>query len=529
MNQELMTLDSYLYAEIAREMAINNNYWELNYRNNDWLDKPHLLFWLSALSMELFGINHFAYRLPSILMFLVGLRYVWLLANYDYAKKTAYIAVIITAISQHLISSTSDLRTDTLLLGFIVMAVYYCRVLISDNKPRYILLGAMALSAALMTKGIFVLLVPCGGVLAYLLYIGKWQHIFNFRWCLLAILCLIFILPMLTAYYFQFDAQPHKQLKMQDWGTVSGVSAIKFYFWDSQIGRVFNTGLVKGTGTKWFYLITILWAFLPWGWLCYVSLFEQFKKILHRKDPAIFYLGCGLPLFVVYSLSSFQLPHYINILYPFFSIWIAHFLCSKDGLKVSSILVKIQELQFIIILPFLVYIFIIFNPSLSISMLDNLAVWLVGFVLIFLLLKEKSQNIKKLIYASAIMMIMINYSINRILLPQLLEYQCGPQIAHYIKNNRLDDLPIYINEEILGVDFYVNDVIPPLPDIDNISANKFYLITMNTQKLLNYGYSYETLFTAPHYSISVPTMEFWQHNSRSTVTSNCYLALLTKI
>jgi hypothetical protein len=42
-------------------------------QGKDYLDKPPLLFWLSSLSMYVFGINDFAYRLPSILMAIIAI------------------------------------------------------------------------------------------------------------------------------------------------------------------------------------------------------------------------------------------------------------------------------------------------------------------------------------------------------------------------------------------------------------------------------------------------------------------------
>src|SRR5689334_9298035 len=64
------------YAEIARKMV------ELNDWVTPWFDygvpfwgKPPLSFWLSALSIKLFGVNEFAPRLPH---FLSGLLVAWL-------------------------------------------------------------------------------------------------------------------------------------------------------------------------------------------------------------------------------------------------------------------------------------------------------------------------------------------------------------------------------------------------------------------------------------------------------------------
>ena len=57
--------DEARYAEIAREMLASHNLIvpQLNYV--PYIEKPPLLYWLTAGSMKLFGINEFAARLVN--------------------------------------------------------------------------------------------------------------------------------------------------------------------------------------------------------------------------------------------------------------------------------------------------------------------------------------------------------------------------------------------------------------------------------------------------------------------------------
>jgi 4-amino-4-deoxy-L-arabinose transferase-like glycosyltransferase len=64
----LMEIDSVQYANISREMLLNKSFLQIFDQGKDYLDKPPLLFWVSALSMYIFGINDIAFRIPSILM-----------------------------------------------------------------------------------------------------------------------------------------------------------------------------------------------------------------------------------------------------------------------------------------------------------------------------------------------------------------------------------------------------------------------------------------------------------------------------
>ena len=72
---EVFTGDSALYATISKSLVESGNYADLYVQGEAWLDKPHFPFWMCALSFNIFGINTFAYKLPFLLFFLIGLFY----------------------------------------------------------------------------------------------------------------------------------------------------------------------------------------------------------------------------------------------------------------------------------------------------------------------------------------------------------------------------------------------------------------------------------------------------------------------
>ena len=64
---DVMDVDAAQYAEISREMNQTHQFLQVYDRGDDYLDKPPFLFWISALSMNIFGTGNFGYKLPSIL------------------------------------------------------------------------------------------------------------------------------------------------------------------------------------------------------------------------------------------------------------------------------------------------------------------------------------------------------------------------------------------------------------------------------------------------------------------------------
>jgi hypothetical protein len=88
----------------------------------------------------------------------------------------------------------------------------------------------------------------------------------------MVVLILLFITPELYSLYTQFDIHPEKVVFGR-----TNVSGLKFFFWDSQFGRFFNTGPIKGNGEPTFFLHTTLWPFYPgllffmWQYLIYFA------------------------------------------------------------------------------------------------------------------------------------------------------------------------------------------------------------------------------------------------------------------
>src|SRR6476661_9192750 len=68
----LMDNDAAHHAAIALHMYRTGDYVDLVDRGLDYLDKPHLHFWLAAFSYHLFGVTAFAYKLPSFLFTIAG-------------------------------------------------------------------------------------------------------------------------------------------------------------------------------------------------------------------------------------------------------------------------------------------------------------------------------------------------------------------------------------------------------------------------------------------------------------------------
>lgn len=430
-------VDANLYASISKTMVIENNYVELFSKGKDWLDKPHFPFWVVAIFFKLFGFKAWAYKLPAILFVMAGSFYTFLLAKTLYNKQVAYWAIIILLTAQHIVVSNNDVRAEPYLLGLIIASVYHFYLSYSKNNYTHLLFACFFTACAIMTKGVFAVIPIAGAIIGELVIKKQWKAIFNWRWVWALLLIAIFILPEIYCLYIQFDIHPEKIIF-----NTNNISGIKFFFWDSQFGRFFNTGPIKGSGDITFFLHTILWAFLPWSILWYMAVYNFFRKNWHNVQQTEWVcIGASLLMLLIFSVSKFQLPHYINILLPFFAITTAQYLYSVGQQKAIK---SLQILQYVVIGLMVLVILVLnyfFEPQMFFS--AYIALECVLFVALIVILKQKLYTVKKLVISCVMISFMVNIYLNLSFYPSLVKYESGTEIAFFINRNFAKNSQIY--------------------------------------------------------------------------------------
>ena len=104
--------DANFYALISKHIVDSSDWINLTFAGSDWLDKPHLPFWLVALSFKIFGIHAYSYVLPGFICNLIGAYYTYKIAQYWYDEDTGLFALLIYVTSLHLMLSSIDVIND---------------------------------------------------------------------------------------------------------------------------------------------------------------------------------------------------------------------------------------------------------------------------------------------------------------------------------------------------------------------------------------------------------------------------------
>lgn len=433
-----ITDDPALYASISKNFIYKNTLLDLFTYNKDWLDKPHFPFWCVYLSFKTFGVHTWAYRLPALLFFMLGLLYTWLFTCKYYGKTTAAIAVLILATALNTIMGNTDVRAEPYLMALIIGSIYHISCLNERYSTEHLLAAALLTACAVMTKGIFVIVAIYGAFIGQLIIQKQFKTIFRGKWLVLLLLTIIFTLPELYALYTQFDLHPEK--------TVFGrqnVSGIRWFLWDSQFGRFVNNGpITRKSGSIFFFLHTLLWAFAPWCLLFYYAVFEKVKAIWRRKpQPEYFSLSGGLLLLALFSVSRFQLPFYTNALFPLFAIITAPF-CLAQLSRFGERFRKVSYGIFIILLPLAVIALnLLLKPADNFYIITGVLFF--GMIAALVLIKIREWS-PKLFMLSCLAVLFAGFYLNTVFYDEVAPYKGQISAAAYVNQNAYYNSKVYV-------------------------------------------------------------------------------------
>jgi len=318
--------DSVLYAALSQHIALSGNWGDLVLDNLDWLDKPHFPFWVTALFFKIGGISTFNYILPGFLFHLLGSYYTYRIARMFYGREVALLALLMVVSTYHLMYTSSAIKAEAFLTGSITAACYYWLRFDAQAKAKYLLLAALFSAISVMTKGIFTLITIASGLACMWMFRGQWRNFWSPKWLLALALSLLFTFPEVLALYVQFDAHPEKLVFGK-----TGVSGIRFFLWDSQFGRFFNSGPIKNEeGTPLYFVHVFIWAFLPWvaafAAALYAGVRGFFNQSVDDRSKFVFLCGTFFVTFGLFSATAFQLDYYTVILFPFAVVLCANFM-----------------------------------------------------------------------------------------------------------------------------------------------------------------------------------------------------------
>ena len=248
--------DSAQFAVMAMRMVQENDFLNLFKGPKEYLDKPHMHYWLAALSFKIFGLHDWAYRIPGLLAILLGGYSCFGLGKLLYNREVGKVASLVFLTCQTIVLSVIDVRTDAVLTGFTIFSIWQLIAYIEKNSARAVALGAFGAGMAFSTKGQIALVVIGISVLCHIAYTRKWHRFISWKVLLALLVFGVTISPMLYAYYHQFDLHPEKIIRGK-----SNRSGIFFIFWEQSFERMSGEGIGKNSSDFFFLFILFYGCF----------------------------------------------------------------------------------------------------------------------------------------------------------------------------------------------------------------------------------------------------------------------------
>lgn len=310
----LLSPDEARYAETSREMLVNGNFIIPYLDGIPRLVKPVLFYWFEALSLQVFGINEFAARLPSVLSAsaLVSLSFLFASLN-----GIGVLTAIITMTSLGIVLAAKLAITDMLLSFFIAAALvcFYIGFDQTNYKKQgegykdhsfsvWIVASIVMMGLGFLTKGPIAFVLPLIIIGIFLFFkhdILGFIKTFIIEIALGAFLVLLTNIPWYCLVHIATNGEFTKQ-----------------FFFDDNLSR-FLKPHTSHSAPFWFYIPVVIGGLFPWSFFLLQSIVDNnfssgmnLKSEKARQDQAFFFCSIwAIVVFVFFSISKTKLPTYI--------------------------------------------------------------------------------------------------------------------------------------------------------------------------------------------------------------------------
>lgn len=524
----LMDIDATQYASMSREMLLTGNYLQLYDLGRDYLDKPPMLFWLSSFSLYLFGMHDWAYRLPSFLFSLLALYSTYRLALLFYKKEIALLSMVILASCQAMFLINHDVRTDTMLMGWVACSIWQLAEWYQYNRWKNLVLAAVAIAGGMMTKGPLALMIPVFAFAPHFILRRNWKAFIKWEYFPMVIIIAVLLLPMSIGLYQQYDQQPGKTVLGKEIG-----SGLLFYYWTQSFGRITGENSLRENGSIFFLLQNMLWSFLPWILFFLLGLITEIKAvikkrfIINNKEECIALSGF-LVTYLALGSSKVQLPHYIFIVFPLAAIITAKVLYQlMNNIEWSQWRKPLFITHAVIFC--LLWIALVVLMRIPFPQIPQIATWVAGLCLLAFvgLLFFKKTGMPRILMICFFTSIGLNVFLNGFFYPALLTYQTGNIAAKYINENGLPKEKIFVYGDVVNARnslyFYGDYFFKRIADNDTVEHGSYVLTSATDYPSLIKNKEAAIIFTGQGFPVTKLTLKFLNPSKRDAELIQFYI------
>jgi len=289
----LYDLDEGAFTEATREMLASGNYITPHKDGEPRYDKPALIYWLQAASVNLLGLSELALRLPSALAATGWLLAIWLFTRERLDVQTASVSGLVMALTLAVSIIGKAATADAVLNLFLASSFFEIfRWYLEPEKRRTLLRVYFWMGLGFLSKGPVAVVFPL--VASFLFFVSEsslkhWLRAVFSPWGWVVFLTVA--APWYIAIYID-----------------NGSGFFESFFLGHNLGR-FGRAMHGHEGFFGYYFVVLPLVLLPFtGW--FLRLLPQFTQTW--ADPLDRFLWVWFAaVFVFFSFSGTKLPHYV--------------------------------------------------------------------------------------------------------------------------------------------------------------------------------------------------------------------------
>lgn len=294
----LFVPDEGRYAEIIREMVVNQD-WVTPYLNGiKYFEKPNLFYWLGSIAVHFFGLNLWSIRGVNAILSLLGCLLTYGVTRKLYDRKTALMASYILAMSALYFVMAHMISLDLTVTFFISASLFALLLSFTDPKTQRSKLVIFAVMAglAVLTKGLIGLLFPLIiGTVWIFFYQGKnsLKQLYSPIW--------ISIFLLIAAPWHIIVAWRNPEFS--------------YYYFIEQHFLRYLTPHVGHYQPTWYFIFVIIGGFFPWIAFLPQTVYTFWQQRQKRIIDGFFFIW-ALVVFIFFSFSKSKLIPYILPIFP---------------------------------------------------------------------------------------------------------------------------------------------------------------------------------------------------------------------
>ncbi|MDE1162093.1 MAG: glycosyltransferase family 39 protein [Acidobacteriaceae bacterium] len=245
------------HAQAAQYMLHSGDWTTLHVNGIRYLEKAPLPYWLTAISMKLFGENAFAAHLQLALTVLGLALLGWHWARKAFSEDTAFLTALATLTSAGVFLFTRVFIPDALLALLLCAALYCALRALEEDSPKHAYAFWVAMALAVLTKGLVAIVFLAGPLLIFALYTRQLASLKRLRLATGTLLFLVIAAPW------------HILAGLRNTGGANGHGFFWFYFINEHLLRFLGKRLPRDYNklpAAAYWLLHLVWLF-PWSLL----------------------------------------------------------------------------------------------------------------------------------------------------------------------------------------------------------------------------------------------------------------------